>query len=107
VSGLRARDGFLVQALDLMPGDTPGKKYRELASAIARFESTTWIRWRDHGTPPGGSMGISTVQTCLFEAHQLGRLPATPEQIRNIVAKFNGPCNLVEESVSSATRDPE
>jgi hypothetical protein len=67
---LRERDGFLMQALEHMPGDTPRKKCRELAAAIAKFEGTTWPRWRDHGTPPGGSRGISTVQSCLFEARQ-------------------------------------
>ena len=102
----RSRDDFLVQALGHMPSDTPRKKCRELAAAIARFEGTTWIRWRDHGTPPGGSRGISTVESCLFEARRLGRLPSTPEQLWNIVAKFNGRCNLVGEPLSSAP-DPE
>jgi hypothetical protein len=102
---LRARDVFLVQALDLMNG-TPWQKARELAAAIARFETTTWIRWRDHGTPPGGSRGISMVQSCLFEARQLGRLPTTPEQLQNIAAKFKGPCNLVEP-FSESEPDPE
>lgn len=103
---LRARDGFLVQALERMSGDTPWKKARELAAAIARFEGTTWIRWRDHGTPPGGSKGISTVESCLFEARQFGRLPGTPEQLQNIVAKSKGRCNLVEKPFLSAP-DPD
>lgn len=103
---LKERDGFLMQALEHMPGDTPRKKCRELAAVIARFEGTTWIRWRDHGTPPGGSTGISMVQSCLFKARQLGRLPTSPEQLWNIIAKFNGPCNLVEKPFSSAA-DPE
>jgi hypothetical protein len=100
---LKERNGFLLQALERMPGGTPRKKCRELAAAIARFEGTTWPRWRDHGTPPGGSRGISMVESCLFEARQLGRLPTTPEQLWNIVAKFKGRCNLAGEQFSSAS----
>jgi hypothetical protein len=91
---LRERDSFLLQALELMNGDTPRKKCRELAAAIARFDSTTWPRWRDYGTPPGGSTGISAVQSLLFQARQLGPLPATPEQLWNIAMKRKAACDF-------------
>jgi len=102
----RQRDGFLMQALERMPGDTPRKKCRALAAALARFEGTTWPRWSHHGTLPGGSKGVSAVQSFLFTARLLGRLPGTPEQIWNIFAKRGGPSNFGDEGVSSH-RNPE
>jgi hypothetical protein len=97
-SRLRQRDEFLREAHGFMSGTTWGK-CQQLAVQIGKFED----RWRDCETVPEtfGALG-----RCLFRARGLGALPTTPEQLRNIIAKFKGRCNLVEKPFSSAP-DPE
>jgi hypothetical protein len=79
---LRARDGFLVQALELMSG-TLWARCTALAAEVQRFEAIIWPRIRDHEVPPEGSK----LRSLLFRARRLGPLPGTARQIRNIIAK--------------------
>jgi hypothetical protein len=99
----RERDGFLLQALELMSAGTPGGRCVELEAEIRRFEAVLWPRWRDREMPPEGG---SALRSCLFRARRLGPLPTTARHLWNIAMKRNSPCDFREKPFSSAP-DPE
>ena len=83
---LNRRNAALCAAWALCDGDSPWQQSIALASAVKRFQSILWPRWRSLDHPPCKAADINRH---LFTAHRCGAMPTSPLQLHRIAVLMN------------------
>ncbi|PWB40139.1 MAG: hypothetical protein C3F19_11630 [Rhodocyclales bacterium] len=83
------RDAHLIEAWQLVDGESPWKKSVALAAELKTFMGRIWPLWRDAGAPP---QDCSALRRHLFSAVRVANqagigLPETARQLHNIAGE--------------------